>query len=444
MENVNLLSGCYEVDQYILLFLDNEDYRNVRLTCRYLFCLLLDDTFWKNKITLCYETSFQSRHISVSTWKEWYYFWTKHNYALILIKTLRLTPQQVFISIISRFENKLLPGLEAFRSIELILEKAILSRDKELINYFMNRYNTLVLSLLSYDPEASPILPLINYCTIIEYFLIEGDDSTIKKIIDDMGKILEHFDRDVDINTNLDLLYLYGKYNRYDLAEEIIFELEDICESSSIQQYTMGLIIGYHNKEAIALIEKYHDLLSSNILFNHAIHVNNVEISDYLRSYYTDLTIQEGEMNINVEDDFDLKTLCPEIYQTNVISNNFNISHPSNKLDVVTIISQRLHHGCYDIILSLDLSSLKITGKEFRDLCIEALQTPYKDLGLYLLLQLAKYNPDNYQEIIETANEVCSGIFEMLSLVNELAEIPTELLNEVNYYALLMQPYSSL
>lgn len=466
MEINNSLSGCYEVDQHILLFLDDKDYRNIRLTCRYMHCLLSDDIFWRSKVALCYGNNFLNKHIT-TTWQGWYYFWVKHHYTLTLIKELNLTPQQGFISITSRLENKVFPGTEAFQSIGLVLEKAVLSGDKELISYFMAKYNSFVASLLSYNPNASPTLPFLNYCVVVEYFLKEKDDHTVRKIIDDMDKVLEHFDRDVDEETSLDLLRLYGKYNRNELAESVLIELEDMCEGVAKQQYISGLIEGHHNKEAINMIDRYYDLLTPSLLLDDAVQADNTEIIDYLRFYYEDedsfnrdfLNAQEKREQ-QIQSSLDDREIVISPKDENIYTITFSVNtpclvlHEAVKLNKTKVISSALYHGRYDFILTLDWSSLKLTDRECCDLCYEALQTPYKDLALYFLLQIAHYFPDNYRSVIgivdedidnsdediEIIDEYYDGIFEMLVLANELGRIPTDRLSKVDFHALLMQP----
>lgn len=430
-----LLTSIRDLDQYILMFVDG-NYKNLKLTCRYFHHLLSDDMFWYNKFLLYFDPLLSNKGKIQISWEQWYFFWSKYKYGLKLIHALKLTPEQVYISLTSQ----IIPGVEIFRSIDLTLEKALSSGDKKLIEYFINRYNHVISSLTRYNlPDI--IYPFVMYRPIVKYFLKQGDDNTIRNLTSDIRNI--SLDNNLDCQQCHKICYLYGKYNRPDLLEDILCGTEyDEC----LLNYSKGLIERNHNKEAILFIQTHIDRLNKYALLSSAVKVNNDEMINFVSTILPD-----EEWYKEVTNDF--KSYYSHIKGDNLQREEIssketlmqNILTTSNYIDVMGHV---IHFGRYDVILNLpfDKFIVKTNNLDWMRLSYYVLKSPYKDLILYFLLQVAKHSPDNYKRLIKSIKEnmLHVGHYDINILMKELIDIPIdELLIKEDFYSILEKPYSS-
>lgn len=235
------LTGSRNIDQEILLYLDDGDLFNLSLTSKYFYRLCQEDTLWCQKLK---HNSLKGVKYPSLTWKQWYFFWKKHENALLLITTKNLTPEQAYVFLMS-CQGHILPGSEIYQTLDCVLIKAMKKRDNTLLNKFLNKFNLLYGGPFDKIPFCDMVVD--DYVDVIKTAL-ENDYYDIACLV---GKLFRRHSLIVPTYYHLkELVEVLGKIAAEKFYEE---EIKPHLEIGNLDEiFLIGLIEGYHNSLAEA------------------------------------------------------------------------------------------------------------------------------------------------------------------------------------------------
>lgn len=469
-----------EIDQRILLFLSRSDLHNVCLANKYLYQLCQDDLFWHERIRLDFKEEgdviAQEKHPSV-TWKQWYLFWYRDRNRN-LVFTLNFNPIEAYKQIIS--ERSLIYGTEAFQTIDVTLEKAILAHDKDLYNYFKEKFYSLAKKY--YQDNKAIFTRLINYSRIIPLALKEGYDDLAKELIifmKDERNLFLHEDKH-------QLVSEMGRFGFVDLYfTKLLPLLNDEDNKKDLDStFLSGLIMGFHNQEAKEMFKVAS--FTSGYGYVHympiASKVDNVEFVNFLHSLIPKSQEEEylhsnsGELPSNYlglkiieeegikiylnETNYDPNKSFDYYFTSSLQKKTFSlieVDHvkvseerlyeifkevKSSPYNLADLISSCVNAGRYPLIHHLDFDDLYLFGYIFWQRTIgKIVETHYKDLFLYLIAHLKQYNTGLYQHFIDGCYEDKPISYEIYLLIQRLKNSSVASIEDIDYYSLLTSIY---
>lgn len=472
-ENLISITGFRDLDREVLLNLEDKDLLNTCQSSKYLYSICNDD-FWIDKLNRISTILRRDKPESL-TWKQWYFFWSKHSYGLKLVYTLGLQPSQVYISL-SSVGNKLVNGAEAFQTIDLTLRKAIEIGDNDLINYFWNAYLIISgkyrrdLREQGIDPD-----PLLDHVALVELAYERGFEDIALQFIRNYNREGLRETSGMLTDDYHEFSRILGKYKGEFSVETLkaifksFFPDHLIRDEELTLAYVIGLIEGFHNKEAK---EKYKNSNENDQmqffekLLIAAASNRNQEMIDFLREDLEndeevdgiiDLVHQRENLRLKDKEEKKKKqpstikeleeflksgkrfTLDVKTAPLNLLLYNLNIDDSWAADNITRTTSRALFNGRYDFILSLNFNE-KIFNERFWGIMLSRLSaTQYKDLALYLLIQCSKYQPDIYSDFLQDEN--IEGKYEIIKIIEALNEIDINDLDDEDFYTLLISPY---
>lgn len=479
------MTSIPEIDVNILIYLSDDDLIHLSRVNKYFHSLYYDDFHWRRRIA--HELNFihgDKRHPSL-TWKEWYFFWLRHNYAHVLIKELKLTSEQCFISLSSEGDNLYLKT-EVFQSLRITLRKALLSNDESLFNYYIERYRTYVNILVNANNLTDIDLP--NYPDLVDIALRIGNKDLAKEFIDDLFRIYTNIRLNIADDGNfITICRILGQHCNYYYVKIVdIFRENGMVDEILFSRYAFleGLITRYHNKEAVEFLEfldrEYN--LEYELFFEVAYRANNhymlnmmkdkimERITDYSKKYnqsHEKISLLYEKNIINADNYLQVASCCDDFDISNYLKYHLNghenikrkqgkrretllstldfrnspletlknvFDNLENEKEKSSLITFAIKFGRYDFVLGCGFKEL--SPFIVRNVVFSMVDSCYRDLTLYVLIQTAKYQPIIYNQAKDILLDL-TNIPEILNLVRELFKIPFDKLSETNFYSLL-------
>lgn len=456
------LTGIKEIDREILLNLEGIDLIRACQSNKHLHDIC-DEDFWKTKLD---GISTILRHDKPEdiTWQQWYLFWLNHRYGIKLIYTLGLEPIQVYVSLSSK-ENRLTEGAEAFETIDLTLQKALETGDDDLIEYFWNAYlivsNKYRRDLLHDDYYG---IDLVDYTSLADLAYDQGFEDIALELIETYSQVIESFDVDALVEQYQEIARILGKRKKKKLLKNILAHSSVDDDLGKVYaSYVMGLIEGYHNKEAIVEFNNLSEddqLESLSQIIISAVSSKNQEMIDFLRKETVDdeeidriSAIYQDEDNLLLSKKLPEPKTLEELQRLIKEQKPFTLNIKTTPLELllfkfnfekhayaIETVKKALLAGRYDFILSLNWNDEKLFDENFwRDILNNVITaTQYKDLALYLLITCANTYPDVYTQALV---DVDSGKYELVNLLKRLMNININELDEADFHSLLIAPY---
>jgi hypothetical protein len=460
------------------------------LTNKYLYHLCQDDTFWREKTRRDFKEKEESiiaqEKYSSLTWRQWYFFW-QQDWNRNLVFTLNFNPVEAYQQVVS--EHSLILGTETFQTIDIALKKVILAHDKDLYDYFKKKFYSLAEKY--YQDERSIPTRLINYAHVIPLALKEGYDDLAQELLvfmKDERNLFLHEDRHQLVNEmgRLGLVDIY-----YDKLLPMLYDNHQWKDLDNT--FLSGLIEGFHNLEAkrifqTAITNKYFTLGYGYVHYiSIASKVDNVEFANFLDSLIPTaqkekylnrnsgiLLAQDLRMKVIEEDgikiwlreeDYDSTRSFDDYFITTLQNKTYsrmNIDYnvisekrlgeifkgiKDSPYNFADFISSCVNNGRYRFIHDLNFDDLTFFGYVFwQRVAGKITETSYKDLFLYLIVHLARYDIELYQRFLEQTiqshHHTSTPLsYEMYLLIHELLTHVTESVDDLNFYSLLTSIY---
>lgn len=241
-----------EIDTEILDYLSDQDLLSMCQTDKYYRDLCQDDGFWRHRIRQRIGRRFTEEKPQHLTWRQWYFFWSKHPYDKIS-QALNLKPINAYYRIIS--ETGITKESRYFQNINITLGKALAKKDDDLVNFYWQELLQIVETY-----KKNRILPgeIINYPRIIELAITNGYANLVPALIDVYYKNLSMFvDQDVDVQImdeyGYNIIEILARYRLDDLVDRFNQSVDDAFKNF---YYLTGLIKAHRNKEALDFMYK--------------------------------------------------------------------------------------------------------------------------------------------------------------------------------------------